>query len=160
MTLRKSTEKADGKVAKLPWAVTGLRGITLDNAVFMAGGYDIDGNGRDEVLRYYPDTDIWTESGKMSSSRYYHALAEVSWEDYQEYCQTTESSQAENLPHKIEDSLKHVKIQNISENFKIWSKFVKNFKKCQNCPKLSKYNLVVRSCVKKVKSHPQKKKNT
>ena len=53
----------------------------------------------------------------MSSARYYHAIAAVSWGEYHEYCLTTEPSQAEQLPLKIEHSLKHVKSQNISEIF-------------------------------------------
>ena len=53
----------------------------------------------------------------MSSARYYHAIAAVSWGEYQEYCLTTESSQAEQLPLKIEDRHKHVNSQNIPEIF-------------------------------------------
>lgn len=58
----------------------------------------------------------------MSSARYYHAIAAVSWGEYQEYCLTTESSQDEQLPLKIEDSQKGDKFnpvnsQNISEIF-------------------------------------------
>ncbi len=86
------------------------------NLNLFLGGWQWKG-GREEVLRYNPDTDTWTEVGKMSSARHYHAIAAVSWGDYQEYCVTTESSQAEQLSLKVEDSLKPVVSQNISEIF-------------------------------------------
>ena len=85
--------------------------------LYFRGGYDSNGDERDEILRFDPNTSIWTEIGKLTSARFHHAVSMVSWEDFGQYCQTRKNSQTENLPSKIVDTLNSVNKLNISKNF-------------------------------------------
>jgi len=66
-------ESAWSYIASLPSpARIGLSAATLDNSVFVFGGYDP--TQLDEILLYNPNTDSWTMAGKMSIPRAFHAV--------------------------------------------------------------------------------------
>merc|ERR1719400_521641 len=65
--------------ARLPGPRRGLRGISLNNSIFMIGGYTSDSYGNslaiDSVLRFEGNStlpEVWTEVGKLSHGRGYH----------------------------------------------------------------------------------------
>ena len=51
----------------------------------VSGGYD--GDYRDTILVYNPDTEGWSPAGKMREERSLHALTIVNIDEVQPYCQ-------------------------------------------------------------------------
>ena len=51
----------------------------------VSGGYD--GDNRDTILVYNPDTEGWSPAGKMRERRSAHAVTTVNIAEVQPYCQ-------------------------------------------------------------------------
>ena len=70
-------------VSSLPGPVTGLRGVTIDNRIFMTGGYNNNAGGvsRRDVLRYDVGQDQWVHVGDMRTPRAEHAVSPIKIED-------------------------------------------------------------------------------
>ena len=83
-------------VAPLPLALEGVRGVTLDNTVFMtgvwahlfiiihrlAGGSDSSKERHAEVWRYDPASGAWTAVIYMREVRSFHGVTRVNYADY------------------------------------------------------------------------------
>jgi len=90
----KSTEfYVHGKAAwalagELPSPRTGLRGASLNNNVFMIGGYNYDGKDifMDDILVLNKKTLLWQSKTKMQLPRYAHAVSIVNLEDIKPSC--------------------------------------------------------------------------
>jgi len=67
--------KAWRPAANLPSARWGLRAASLDNKVFLFGGWDSSGSYLDSILFYNTVKDTWQPAGNMTVSRAYHAVA-------------------------------------------------------------------------------------
>ena len=88
---------------ELPVAMDGLKGVSLNNNIFMTGNIivhkllvkktpDITGGSdgssyRDSVLRFKPDDGTWDEVGKMQHGRVNHGASLVNVDDVINYCQ-------------------------------------------------------------------------
>jgi len=88
-----STEQLDGESASwktttsLPRAVYGVVGISLDNTVYMTGGYDEKNDAdRDEILAWDADREDWVMVGMVKVARSYHALSTVNMRELIDYC--------------------------------------------------------------------------
>lgn len=76
-------------VGSLPSPRSGLRGINIDNTVFITGGYN--GVYLDQILEFDPNTGEWRliDEG-MLEPRFGHAVTSVPWERVQSYCSERE----------------------------------------------------------------------
>ncbi len=93
------------EVGALPAAVTGVRGASVQNTVYMMGKRIVvthmllilntndaliggnDGSAyRDDIWKYDADTQKWVEDGQMSEGRRYHAVSTVANKDLAKYC--------------------------------------------------------------------------
>ena len=86
-------------VGPLPMAVDGVRGVTLDNTVFMTGqmvsylhthivrrvstgGQDNQPTHRPEIWRYSAESGSWSLDIYMRTERSFHAVSVVNYHDY------------------------------------------------------------------------------
>ena len=60
----------------LPKIRRGVRGITVDNVLYMIGGQD-QHNGSDDILFWSPQTQEWKMKTKMRRPRDQHALTTI-----------------------------------------------------------------------------------
>jgi len=88
-----STEQLVGETASwktttsLPRAMNELRGISVDNTIYMTGGYDEDTETfRDEILAWDADMEDWVKVGLMKVARSDHALSTVNMQELVNYC--------------------------------------------------------------------------
>ena len=100
--------------AKLPRAMQGIRGITLNNVIYMIGEYQfninlsiylhsiilnvmlskvkISGgkNAGDQwfntILQYMPDEEKWIQAGNMLKTREWHSVGLVDWQMVKQFC--------------------------------------------------------------------------
>lgn len=69
----------------LPGPRPGLKGVSLDNKIFMTGGYN-DGEPIDEILKLNIDTMKWELVSHMKSSRSFHGISSVPMSSVADYC--------------------------------------------------------------------------
>jgi len=73
-------------VTPLPSPRGAVRGAKVGATVVMTGGWTSTDFDTDEILAWDPDTAAWTEHGKMTDARYYHAVAEVNLASVKQFC--------------------------------------------------------------------------
>jgi len=77
-------------VGSLPKACEGLRGISVNNQIFMTGGmgteHFADDSADSQILKYNVAEKKWVEVGRMHISRFYHALAVLPKAKVEQYC--------------------------------------------------------------------------
>jgi len=73
-------------VGNLPGGRTYMRGITINNDVFMSGGIVEDGTYSKDVLKYDQKTKIWETIGSMSVEGFAHSLSLVPLSEIEPYC--------------------------------------------------------------------------
>lgn len=90
-----STEVFDPSVgswtlgAKLPWPVSGMRAININDRVLIFGGENYIGTSHyyDDILEYDPEEDSMVTVGHLTQTRAWHAISVVQAEDYSMWCQ-------------------------------------------------------------------------
>ena len=89
------------EMASLPVASWGARAATLDNRIYLAGGREgeiYDWVRHDEILMWEEEAvggGNWSLVGRMTTSRYDHAVSTISRESHQDlfaYCQDYSST--------------------------------------------------------------------
>jgi len=71
-------------VGRLPYARKGLSGISINNQIFMTGGYGYD--KLKDILKYNPDTKEWVKTGEMENAMAYHASSVLPITEVKPYC--------------------------------------------------------------------------
>jgi len=71
-------------VGNLPKATNGLAGISINNKIFITGGYN--GTHVSDILKFNPDTVLWEKTGEMKNARYNHAVAVLPLKEVKPYC--------------------------------------------------------------------------
>jgi len=90
-TILSSTEtlvegsSAWANAGELPVALQLLRGVSLNNNIFMTGGYD-GSDSHDSILQFNPEDGSWTQVGQLQTARHYHGASVVSVDDIIDYC--------------------------------------------------------------------------
>ena len=79
-----SRSSAWKEVAQYPRKMSHLSGGTLDNIVYMTGGYGA-GNEYDDIYKYVDGA--WIRTGKMKRGRYYHAVSVINKKHFSKWCQ-------------------------------------------------------------------------
>jgi len=69
-------ERAWRESTALPRPLFGLRAATLDNIIYITGGYD-GGNYRDEIYKLDTKTMNWVEVARMKTPRRFHGLSVI-----------------------------------------------------------------------------------
>jgi len=71
----------------LPGPRPGLKGVSLDNKIFMTGGYFVtDEEPIDEILKLNIETMEWELVSHMKSPRSFHGISSVPMSSVAEYC--------------------------------------------------------------------------
>ena len=65
------------EVRPLPVALTGLRAVTFNNHLIVTGGWDVSDVHYDTIYSFSPDSEEWTEMGRMTIPRGVHAISIV-----------------------------------------------------------------------------------
>jgi len=66
----------------------GLQGITVDNNLFMTGGFDDETRTTfADILRFDIAKEEWVKIGEMSKARRWHALTQIPLSEVENYCQ-------------------------------------------------------------------------
>ena len=65
------------EVGALPISLTGLRAVTYNNHLIVTGSWDASDVHYDTIYSFSPDTEEWTEMGRMTSTRGVHAISIV-----------------------------------------------------------------------------------
>ena len=73
-------------VGPLPVSARGLAGVTLDNTVYMMGGYAGVGVYYDTVWAFNTTSETWSESVAMSVPRAFHAVSPVTTSQLEQHC--------------------------------------------------------------------------
>eukprot|EP00092_Neocalanus_flemingeri_P020654 GFUD01022379.1.p1 GENE.GFUD01022379.1~~GFUD01022379.1.p1 ORF type:complete len:495 (+),score=82.82 GFUD01022379.1:9-1493(+) len=72
-------------VSPLPWAVLGARAVTLDNNLFITGGYST--VSKADILQFDEAENSWKHAGMMLQARADHAVTEIDLEgEMMDYC--------------------------------------------------------------------------
>jgi len=69
---------------QLPKPLMGLSGVSLNNKIFMTGGYSK--GPWDYILQFNPDNGTWSNIGKMKQARSFHGASLVNVDDVIDYC--------------------------------------------------------------------------
>merc|ERR1719342_1587185 len=72
-------------VGNLPNAAYGLSGISVNNQIFITGGYG-DGGYLSAILKFNPASNEWEKTGELSIARCYQAVAVLPLKDVKPYC--------------------------------------------------------------------------
>ena len=97
--------------AKLPRAMQGIRGITLNNVIYMigeqqfninlssliilnvmlskvkiSGGKNASDQWFNTILQYMPDEEKWIQAGNMLKTREWHSVGLVDWQMVKHFC--------------------------------------------------------------------------
>jgi len=78
------TSSAWVMVNSLPRKIFAVRGVTLDNILYMTGGLDDGDNERDEIYKWTGQQ--WVEVGKMKKARSFHAVSTIRLDDIKDFC--------------------------------------------------------------------------
>ena len=65
------------EVGLLPSPRMGLKGATVDGTFYVSGGMRWDASHTNEVFSYDPVWESWAPAGQLTSTRKYHAVAEI-----------------------------------------------------------------------------------
>jgi len=71
-------------VGNLPRPTRGLKGMSINNQIFVTGGYM--GEYLKTILRFNPASNEWEKSGEMKFARRYHAVAVLPLKEVKPYC--------------------------------------------------------------------------
>jgi len=71
-------------VTALPSPRSCMRGVTIDNQLFMTGGVEFE--SLKDILRYDPDSNLWVSVGEMKVARSSHAVSVLPLEDVEPFC--------------------------------------------------------------------------
>ena len=66
------------ETGNLPTPRDFLRAATVDNIIFVTGGWDYAVSGLTSILSWDPSTESWQEAGNLKVGRYWHAAVAVS----------------------------------------------------------------------------------
>jgi len=70
----------------LPRPLAGLRAATLDNIIYITGGYDDNFKSRDEIYQLDTKTKNWVEVARMKTPRYKHGLSVIKYSVVEGLC--------------------------------------------------------------------------
>ena len=79
-------------IQPLPFAISGLRSITIQTArVLMIGGYvDSQGGNTDKIYEMWIESvgwdPTWTSYGRLELARAVHSVSNIIYEDYSSFC--------------------------------------------------------------------------
>jgi len=71
-------------VGNLPRPTHALKGISVNNQIFVTGGYG--GEYLKTILKFNPASNEWEKSGEMKFARGYHAVAVLPLKEVEPYC--------------------------------------------------------------------------
>ena len=70
----------------LPTARTSLRGVSIGQDFYVTGGEDLEDWVQDEILSWDPASETWSVAGHLLKKRRNHGVAEVSLDEFTDYC--------------------------------------------------------------------------
>merc|ERR1712098_303072 len=73
-------------VGSLPRATRYLKGITLNNQMFITGGKRDYKTRTDEIMKFNPTTSQWEKTGELIIARSSHAMSVLPLKEIQPYC--------------------------------------------------------------------------
>ena len=65
------------EVGPLPKSLSGLQAVTFNNHLIVTGGWDASNVHYDTIYSFSPDSEEWTEMGRMTIPRGVHAISLV-----------------------------------------------------------------------------------
>ena len=65
------------EVGPLPKSLSGLQAVTFNNHLIVTGGWDMSEVHYDTIYSFSPDSEEWTEMGRMTIPRGVHAISIV-----------------------------------------------------------------------------------
>jgi len=73
-------------VGNLPMAAYGMSGISVNNHIFVTGGYDVDNRYLNTILKFNPASIQWEKTGELRFARNHHAAAVLPLKEVKPYC--------------------------------------------------------------------------